>query len=698
MKTRRIFASILVVCLLLCCMSVTALAAEAETIILGESKTVTVSANESEYTEGELVYSFTPDESGTYVFAADYAASEDLMHIVVLYTGDGEDAVADKYIFEAEAGTTYELKAAYWGLYTETVDYVFSVDKCLPLEGIELSAESDSGHAEEYLYIDVIWQPSNSAPEEITWESSDTSVAEISYEDTGYVELYLVAPGTATITATTVSGKTASVEITVEEAAPVLELTEGENPVSVPVDEVCQFVFTPEVSGYYVVAVDNDMVGCWLSADSVSDGTNDYYVLEAGVTYEGELYNWTEEDIDCAVLIEYAEDVVILDPVTIELVKLPDNTTYLKDTLYDVWSDDKLSGMELKVTWSDGSVSDWNYDENFGFIGSGYVGGFLNEKEEGGVEVEVYVSVDGVESVFFDLTVLDLTAESIALVDETPLEIVEYSCGLDLSTLGLGVEGWYYLPFAAYNREVVITFSDGSTVKAMPGDVVYGVEVTCQNNQGYGGVVMQVEQPEGFWTKDSENLIGYIYGDLYALLTVQIIDSPVESIELVTLPQDTFMIDEELGLIAPGGEVVTTIRQLFEGISLKVNYKDGTSKTFAEEEIEWCDVMGEEYPFVDGYPIGIFDGLLMQDEAPEVPGEADMSLEYKGVTVTYTIHFVEEFETEDDTGDADDKDDSDKPNIEINPDTGDTGLLLAILLISVLGAAVIVLKNEKMIG
>lgn len=687
MKTRRIFASILVLCLLLCCMSVTALAAEAETIALGESKTVTVSANESEYTEGELVYSFTPDESGTYVFVVDYTASEDLMHLVLLYTGDGEDAVADKYILEAEAGTTYELKATYWGMYTEDVDYVFSVEKCLPLEGIELSAESDSGLAEEYLYIDVIWQPSNSAPEAITWESSDTSVAEISYEDTGYVELYLVAPGTATITATTVSGKTASVEITVEESAPVLELTEGENPVSVPVDEVCQFVFTPEVSGYYVVAVDNDMVGCWLSADSVSDGTNDYYVLEAGVTYEGELYNWTEEDIDCAVLIEYAEDVVILDPVTIELVKLPDNTTYLKDTLYDVWSDDKLSGMELKVTWSDGSVSDWSYDENFGFIGSGYVGGFLNEKDDGGFEVEVYASVGEVEPVFFDLTVLDITAESVALVDDTPLEIVEYSCGLDLSTLGVGVEGWYYLPFAAYNREVVITFSDGSTVKAVPGDVVYGVEVTCRDNQG--GLVVRSTQPEGFWTKESENLIGYGYGDLYTVLTVQIIDSPVESIEVIEMPQDTFMIDEELGLIAPDGKPVETVRQLYDGMSLKVNYKDGTSKTFAAEDIEWCDMMGIEYPFVDGYPVGVFGGWMMMEEAPVAPCDIEGYLEYMGVSTTYTIHIVEEFENDDDT---------DKPDIEINPDTGDNGLLMAVFLISVLGAAVIVLKNEKVIG
>lgn len=687
MKTRKICVWLIVLSLLTGCMGMTALAAEAETITLGESKTVTVPANQSEYTEAELVFSFTPNESGSYVFATENTASEDLTHIVVLYTGDGDDATTDKYVFEAEAGTTYELKASYWGLYTETVDYYFSVEKCLPLEGIELSAESDTGHVDESLYVDVIWQPSNSAPEAITWESSNTSVVEISYVDTEYVELYLAAPGTAVITATTVSGKTASVEITVEEAAPVLELTEGDNPVSVPVDEVCRFTFTPEVSGYYIVAADNDMVGCWLSAESVSDGTNGYYVLEADVTYEGELYNWTEEDIDCAVLIEYAEDVVILDPIAIEIVQLPDNTTYLKDTLYDVWSDDMLSGLVLEVVWSDGTVSEWSYDENFGFMGNSYVGSSLNEKEDGGIEVEVYVSADGVEPVFFDLTVLEITAESIALVDDTPLEIVEYSCGLDLSILGLGLEGWYYLPFAAYDRQVVITFSDGSKITAKPGDTVYGVEILCQNNQGVTD--SENGQSEGLWTKDSENLIGYLYGDLYAVLSVQIIDSPVESIEVIEMPQDTFMIDEELGLIAPDGKLVENVRQLYDGMSLKVNYKDGTSKTFAAEDIEWIDMMGIEYPFVDGYPIGVIGGWVMLDEAPVAPCDIEGYLEYKGVSTTYTIHIVEEFENDDNT---------DKPGIEINPETGDTGMLLAVLLISVLGAAVIVLKNEKMIG
>ena len=684
MKTRRLLAAVLVLCMVLCCMSVTALAAEEQTIALGESKTVTVSAHVNEFSEGKVVYSFTPAESGTYVFSAGYHVSEDMMHMVALYIGDGdgEDAVFDRLIFEAEAGQTYELNAEYFGLYTESVDYIFCVEACLPLEGIELVAEAETGTVEEYLYVDVIWQPSNSAPEEITWASSDTSVVDISYEAEDFAELYLAAPGKATITAATASGLTASVEITVEGAAAARELFKGENAVTLPGDGTVAVSFAPEASGYYTIDVDSEMAGYWFDAEAVIYDGKEYYRLEAGKSYEGELYGWREEKLTCTVTIAHHADLVILEPVAIEIVKLPHNTTYLKDTVHDVWRDDMLSGLELKVTWSDNSVSNWSYDEENGSIGTTYVGGLLSEKDSG-YEIEVYVGAGEIESARFDLTVLDMTVESVELVDDSPLQIVEYSCGMDLSQLG---GGWYYLPFGAYLREVTITLSDGSTVNAMPGDVVYGVEVTCYNNQG--GVLVRT-QPDGFWTKDSENLVRYCYGDLYALLTVEIVDSPVESIELVTLPEDTFMVDEEKGLINRDGDVVETARDLLDGMSLKVNYKNGTSKTFAPEDIEWRMVMDMEYPFIEDYPIGVFGGGWLLEDIFETTDEIEGYVEYKGVSTTYTINLVEKFENEGGT---------EKPGIEINPESGDDGItvLAVVALIGVFCTVVMFTEKKKL--
>lgn len=685
MKTKKIIATLVVLCMVLGCMGVTAMATEeTEILVPGEPKVVAVSA--SGYIDEYVYYSFTPEVSGDYMLSVSYNESLDTGLTVWLSVDDGDEyfSYGQTLVFSAEAGVTYTLCGNYFGFNFTQVEYTFLVEQCQPLEGIELNAESDCGYVDSYLSIDVNYIPANGEREEITWTVSDPAIAEITETDVDYAGVYLVSAGTVTVTATTASGKSASTDITVMELP---GLAEGDNDITIPADDVMPFGFTPAEDGYYLISVDDDMIICSLYAESLYDGTNEYYILEAGVTYSGYLYNWSEENIGCTVTIEYFEEVVILEPVSMEIVKLPDNTTYLQSTLYDVWNDDCLTGLELKVTWSDGSVSNWNYDENYGFMGTGYVGGFLNEKEDGGYEVEVYFSAAEIEPVYFDLTILDITAESIALVDETPLQIVEYSCGLDLGSLGLGMEAWYYLPFAAYDREVVITFSDGSTVNALPGDVVYGVQVSCYDNQG--GMIMRT-QPDGFWSKDSENLVSYYYGDLSTDLTVEIVDSPVESIELVELPEDTFMVDDEYGLINRDGEVVESFRDLLDGMSLKVNYKDGTSKTFAADEIEWRDIMsmGMEFPFVDGYPVGVIGGDWMMMEVPEVPGEIEGYVEYMGVSTTYTIHLVEEFEDDGDT---------DKP-IEINPETGDAGMLLAVLVIAVMSASVVIIKNEKLMA
>lgn len=681
MKIKKFLAVLLTLCMLLGCMSVTAMATEeTDDILPGQTKVLTVGPG-SGFIDKYVYYSFTPEVSGEYMFSvsSDDSGEDGLTMWLCVDDGDEYFSYGESLIFSAEAGVTYTLSGNYFGINKKTVVYTFLLEESQPLEGIKLYAEVDSGYVGSFLTVDVNYMPANGQREELTWSVSNSAVAKITEAYSDYAGLELLSAGKVTVTATTVSGKTASVSITVTQLP---ELTVGDNDVTLPADGMLPFGFTPTADGYYLISADDDMVGWNLNAESFYDGFKGYYVLEAGVTYSGFLYNWSDKNLRCTVAIDYFEEVVIIEPETIEILKLPDNTTYLKDGLFDNWNDDCLSGLELKVTWSNGDVSNWSYDESAGMMGTGYVGGLLKEKENGGYGVEVYVSSAAVEPAYFDLTVLEITAESIALVDETPLQIVEHSCGIDLSTMGMGVEGWYYLPFSAQFREVVITFSDGSTVKAMPGDLVYGMEVTCLDNQG--GMIVRSRQ-DGLWSKDTENTVSYFYGEVSAVLTVEIIDSPVESIELVQLPEDTFVIDEEKGLINHDGDVVSSIRDLLEGMSLKVNYKDGTYKTFAPKDIQWRMVMGMEYPFIDGYPVGVFGGAWLLGDEPEQPGEIEGHVEYMGVSTSYTIHLVDEFE------------DDDKP-IEINPGTGDQAMLLAVLVIAVMSAAVVIIKNEKLMA
>lgn len=467
------------------------------------------------------------------------------------------------------------------------------------------------------------------------------------------------------------------------------ELTVGENPVLVPAGEEDYFrtvYFTPELSGYYLIDVDwEEPALCWAEAETMSDGEYDYYIMDAGVTYEVTVVNMDEVEAEYIVYIEYFQEVQILTPVSLEITKLPNNTTYLESSLENVWESELFEGMEMEVTWEDETVTTWTYETDDTWIGAYYLEWMIDVSEE---KAMVILSVPELElePVSFELTLLDFVAESIELVDSSALEIVEKSCGMDLKKLGVDIEGWYYLPIAAYTREIMITFSDGSTVTALPGDIVYGVEVTVADNQG-GAVVMQAEQPEGFWAKDTENLIVYCYGELETVLTVEIIDSPVENIEIVTPPtNDTLMMDEDMNLFNADGEAVETIRQLFEGISLKVAYKDGSTKAFTAGEIEWIVYEGEEYPFVDGYPIGILNGMLgLLEEEMVPPCEIEIAVEYMGAQDTYTLSIVEEFEEEPE----------DDPIEEI-PETGDESVAFpAVVVIAMMSVAVMVVAKKK---
>lgn len=362
-----------------------------------------------------------------------------------------------------------------------------------------------------------------------------------------------------------------------------VELTVGENPVVVPAGEEDYFrtvYFTPELSGYYLIDVDwEEPAMCWVDAETISDGEYDYYVLEAGVTYEVTVANLDEVEAEYIVCIEYFEDLEILLPVSIELV------------------------------------------------------------------------------------------------DSTPVTYIENSCGVDMSALGLDI-GWYYLPLMGLDREVVITFSDGSTATGVPGDEINGFEIEVADSQ--------TEAP---WS-EGDAYIEYSYMDLSVQLQVEFAESPVENVELRTAPTNsTLMMDEEFNMVNADGEIIETIGQLLEGMSLKVNYKDGSSKTVAADDIDWVNYEGLDVPFVDGYPVDILSAFLgMLEEDAEPPCDIELTLGYMGADFSYTLSIVEEFPEEPPV-----EDEPEKPDVEQIPETGDamTAMVVLVAALAVMGVALI---------
>lgn len=674
MKIRKMLALLITLAMALSCLGVTAWAEDIQAIGVNDYKYVTISASDS-FVDEYVYYSFTPDVSGTYAFCceADELYAEDAPHQVWV---DVEPEVpcaslGNAVLFAVEAGQTYTLCANIWGTFEEDLEYILGVLECHPAEAVCLMPESDQGNVGDVLCIDLLGDPILREYEECTWTVSDPKVAEIEYSDWSFCALNLLNPGTVTVSVETESGLTDRVEITVVETE-YTELAEGENIITVSPCGVA-ISFTPERDGYYTVDVPEGVAACWLDADTVGDEVT--YRLEAGVTYTGGVYSWMDEDVDVTVLVQYVENVTVKTPVGLELVSLPDNTTYLSSCLTDLEFYIDYTGLVMNVLWDDGTVTSWSaQDDNW--VGGCYID---QELAVDGNDAWVEISVADVEPVVFRLTILDITAESIALVDETPVKLVEHSCGLDLGVLDASLEGWYYIPVQAYTREVVITFSDGSTVNAMPGECVYGILIEVADNQLES--LMSEDGQSGFWTKDSENYLTFFYEDVYADLAVEIVDSPVASIELVTPPKNNVLtVNDEFDMVNKDGEIVASVRDLFEGMSLKVTLKDGSSKTFGPEEIEWVVMDGDAYPMVDGYPVGVFGGLmsLLWEEA-EIPCDLAIVVEYMGAETSYTLSLVEE-----------------GPEIEPNPETGDVSLLMPVILMmtAMLTVAVLIRKKE----
>lgn len=610
MKIRKILAFFVTFAMALSCLGVAVFAEEAETIALGEIKTISVPA--ADEVDEYVSFAFTPEVSDTYSFCVDGSFEEDQSAWLTVEL-DGTDVSflsGDGYVcFDAQADETYDLIINYWGEYHSDAEYTLWVEQ---------------------------WR--------------------------------------------------------------MQELYEGENDLTVPYEGLF-FSFTPAQTGYYLFAVeDADMIDVTvMDAELVSDGTDSYYYLEADQAYTGSVFSYMEDAVDTVLSITYFADVEAVVPVSMEISNLPANTVYLSSCLTDEsqYGVD-LSGLEMKITWSDGAVTDWSYNDD-GFWVEDYS---IRLNLYGTGTVEVSIDDVDVEPVCFELTVLDITAESIAPVDGSPLKVVENSCGLDLSLIVEFMEGWYYLPMQAYTREVVITFSDGSTVNAMPGESVYGLPIEVADNQ-MGDLMSEDDLFGGFWTKDGDNYVTFCYENVYADLAVEIVDSPVASIELVTPPKNnTIKLDDEFGMVNADGETVGTIRDLFEGMSLKVTLLDGSSRTFGAEEIQWVTIDGEEIPFVDGYPVGVFGGLMgMLWQEFEVPCDLEIVIEYMGAETSYTLSVVEEFEEVEDPENPDTPDIPDTPenpdDPEPNPETGDMSLLVPMtVMITAMLAAVIVSKKK----
>ncbi len=557
-------------------------------------------------------FSFVPDVTGEYVF---YSYNTDFYISVYLYDSEGYRLASDyadngnfRIRYTLTAGETY-----YFSISIEAPDgtpngdeYTVVLQKAVPATSISLAVGSEySGYIGEYHYIDVVFDPVYSIMESVEWISSDPDVVCIDDYDNGWCRIYLKAVGTATITATSESDLTFTCTITVKDYE-TIELDEEKNVVLS--GNAMYYYFTPDEDGYYSFYSYNgdcDPYGKILDSDmneiaSNDDGAKDYNFnvkcyLQAGVKYI--LVSRTYGGAEGSFSVSVKKTKVITD---LEIVSMPDKTEYVKGFRPEELSFD---GLELKVTWSDGSITYWEYDGEL-YIDDEEIDGDVEEFEDS----IVFTLMCGEGSVDITITLVESPVSSIA-VTKLP-DRLEFIRGYDPDFIGL---------------ELTITYKDGTTK----------VVTLTEENLAY-----EVDIDEGviYYTVDVDGNTLIIYKSGYDCYSAYYLGAECE-IRDITFTQSKEIESVELDNVFWNGH----------GMIVKITYTDGTSETLTMDVVDyefvmgggsdlgvavcaktgngllWCGIITyiDENGNVEGYDVYILDGVITVDASDLLIGDVN---------------------------------------------------------------------------
>lgn len=646
-----------------CSASVEISAVEKRLVSSGEDKEILILGREGNYHSVTKTFWFTPEVSDFYSFSVAYNEEQHINHNLqmTVRTADGRIYDNKNLVFQAEAGVEYAITVDFWGNYDKDARYLFSLRQCVTGESFRLEASPDSGFKGGFVQVYVQWNAVNSRPEELTWTVSDESVVAIESADYDNAKINLLSPGTATITATNGAGLSDSVDVVVLDTMDMIVVRPGERAeFSLPAGSSVQISFTPEQTGYYYLQSQGNLTGWLEDVPSVTQDGRVLYQLESGITYGGYVENTAETMTEGTLQIIISE---LRTVAAMEITRLPNNTTYLSSALENLWTYQLMAGMQMRITWSDGTTQDWSFDREGPYVGEEDLLWELRSDEE---QMLIVLRCAQAET-SFALTVQDATVIGIRLKDDSPLRLAENSCGIRLED-----GSWYYVPYQANLREVEILFSDGTSMTAHINDRIFG-----------DVVLMEEFQSDAPWVKGGEQYLRFSYLDFEALLPVEIIDSPVERIELNQLPVDTFLLGDERFFSGTKGRYFfepQDMKQMLKGLVFTVCYKDGTTAKVAEKDLQWVSIDGISWPFYDGCPLGLFSKVYADQYPITAPGDHGGLIEYMGAEAVYTLHFVKELP---------------KPPVEPIPPTGDVELPLMLMLLSLLACTAMLMGKRK---
>lgn len=374
------------------------------------------------------------------------------------------------------------------------------------------------------------------------------------------------------------------------------------------------YSFTPEEDGWYkfysvgdvdsYASIYKGVTEIAYGDDNAEDGNFVAVAeLKAGQKYYVKVNAYLEDGENSASFKVGVEDGIGV--VSLEITQMPYNTTVVRDFEYETMD---LTGLEVAFTMSDGTIVDWTYEEDLP-VGDFYVIYYPDIDEDGNCYVTIECS-NLYETIYF--TTVDNQIESIEYICDTPIEYYINTNGFydDFD------EQYYYFYEFPEDAQVAVTYKDGTS------EVFDFVELIDLGMSFYD------EQPDGPWTVGSDNYIFIEYFGVQTTIPVTILPCPFASVTVDRAPDRVYIFgDYDTGYYEDG--VYDLYPDDISGLEFTVEYFDGSTRTFTDEDFDTIYSMIDEYEY--------FISSVKMTE----PGTVEACINYLGYEITYDIEVVE---------------------------------------------------------
>ena len=552
----------------------------------------------------KVVYKFVPEKDDTYLFTGrgSECASLELMDSnfeVIAQTSDRFAKISENL----KAGQTYYIRV---GLYLATFGYVyFYADNEAECTGIKVvQLPDDTNYIEGINY----WEPMlEGLVVETTWSDGETVTTAYDKDSEMFARGQMIYSAfgdelntvklncdeaECSFDISRISNPVKSIEIAGGSIEPIKEYTNGRLEYVYNIGKEVFIYYNPSLYGIELkinytdgTSETTDLSNEMFKGYSIEVDTHQYstpWTLGDDniltISYLGKTVDMkvsiVEDSFDYIEVINPTEKVLVENVEGYEDTYFNDETGEYED--YFRYNEYFLNDIIVRVHYKDGSYKDAKiFEEVDGERIDADTEQYIKPYKVGSDnKIHIYYKNS---SVYTYITVIENPVKSLEVLDGFRLSLIENLDG-EMTTCYNPETGDYDKEYFKYSTSrieyarILITYKDGSTKIATPKELYSEYFIVDDN------------QEENHWEKGKENYLTVSYLGVETQISVDIIDNPVKSIEVVKY-DEIKLIENVDGHWYPTGDEGDSGKYFYyyipniNGVAVKINYNDGTSKT-----------------------------------------------------------------------------------------------------------------------